>query len=382
LAGWLARARSAAKSVVANVASAVPGGRGARVRVALFSDSAGGSRVFRRLLDGVAHDPAPALVIHLGGAVGRGAGAAAWRSSLFAPLEQSRPRQGSAPLLFVRGDGDEDTDAEADAETLSSPVAVRAERLSTGRTPNGAARGPLDVLARRGWFARTVAGVRFVVLDAREESDAQRLWLEEEVRSDAYADADFRVALVHTPPFLEYWQERREGDASRALIRSRALRRSLVPLLEQRTGYGARARADLVLSGGSHVYQRGRRSDPVRGPGAEDAGSNSDPAANRSLGGGATSYVVMGGAGAPLADLHRDRIDDVGGTYSVTVGGRHHRGELDLGLLGGCVLRFRAVDAADKTLDMFALWNGSGRCERAREKRGRGAADAARHREM
>jgi predicted phosphodiesterase len=98
------------------------------------------------------------------------------------------------------------------------------------------------------WYAMTVGPVRFVFLDSNLiTTTAQTDWLAEELASPAAQSAPFRIAVFHTPPYTNLW-DNGAGYNGEPLVRA-----LWVPLFEQ-------FHVDLVVSGHAHAYQRGDRN--------------------------------------------------------------------------------------------------------------------------
>ena len=127
-------------------------------------------------------------------------------------------------------------------------------------------RHPISTISPNGYFAFTASSIRFVVLDTATPYDLRQTeWLKCEVSSRGWIDAKYRVVITHIPPFVEFWnpQTWMRGEKSWGHFN----RDTFVPILE-------RAGMDIMFSGHSHVYQRGKR--------------------------GSSAYIVSGGGGATL----------------------------------------------------------------------------------
>lgn len=138
------------------------------------------------------------------------------------------------------------------------------------------------------WFAFSLANgaIRFVVLDSNLDWRQQDTWLQSELASAAFQEAQFRVIVVHVPPFLEYWDpeawfEKHQSEWG-AFVKNR-----FVPLFEK---YGV----DLVISGHQHNYERGSRNG--------------------------IHYTIIGGAGG---DIDTERVEDYD-MYESTLTDFHH----------------------------------------------------------
>lgn len=260
-------------------------------RFAVLGDSQSGAVVFRRLLRRAAawRQPRVSLLVHLGDMVQSANIFREWHAYWFGPLSDSGLAQ-RVPTLYARGNHD----GEGAAAT------------AYGAQPQK-------------WFAATVRGVRWIVLDSNDKTGGgtssmigpQLQWLENELQSVHARTALLRVVIVHIPPFLEFWEPGawRRGESEWG----RFVRDSCVPLFER---FGV----DVVISGHSHIYQRGTRNG--------------------------VTYVITGGAGGELEDEVGGRVQDFA-FYNVTRAA-HHYGLLEL---GRCKARWRA----------FGLWGGDER---------------------
>jgi len=110
-------------------------------------------------------------------------------------------------------------------------------------------------------------------------------WLENELASAESQSADFRVVVVHIPPFLEYWDPDSWNEKGEKHW-GEFVRKRFVPLFRK-------YKVDLVISGHQHNYQRGDRDG--------------------------ITYAIIGGAGG---SLDYDRVEN----YKFYVAGdkEHH----------------------------------------------------------
>lgn len=208
----------------------------APLRVAWMADNQYGWETFTALLPKVAAT-FPDLLVLAGDIVQNGDQRREWQTEWFSPLGVTRVGQEVA-LQFARGNHDGE-------HALSYAY--------TALPGNGA------------WFAYTRAGVRFIFLDTEANPDDvtdQVAWLKRELTSEASRSANFRIAVMHKPPYTNRWDSpnrRYDGEG--------AVRRRFVPLF---SAHGV----DLVVAGHAHCYQR-RDFEGVR-------------------------YVVVGGGGGRL----------------------------------------------------------------------------------
>lgn len=111
------------------------------------------------------------------------------------------------------------------------------------------------------WTAVTIGPVRWVFLDTNEHptirislepGGAQRVWLEQELVSQAWLTARWRIVAFHHPSRTEYW----DGGCYYHALAEREALVQLLPL----------GGCHLVLNGHAHAYQRGTlvaRPSPV-----------------------------------------------------------------------------------------------------------------------
>ncbi|GAA6058397.1 hypothetical protein JCM3770_002473 [Rhodotorula araucariae] len=275
----------------------------------------------------------PHLLLHAGDAVQNPHDLAQWQTDLWDPLTRglgARWRAGQkTPVLLARGNHDWD--------------ASGANAYTGGAFAHAGARGTYYAVSlhRR---------MRVVMLDSnlatREEQRAQERWLEDEVKSDEWTRASFKVAVVHTAPWIEWW-DREAWTTGGESQWSAYVRTSLLPLL-------ARAECALVLSGHSHAYTRGflpaalvpafavarnasavaplaaavaRERGWARAAKRTGTGTGTGPGAVRAPG---MVLVTFGGAGGTL-DV--DRVEEWG-FMDVSRSGVHHAGWLALSFAG------------------------------------------------
>jgi len=209
------------------------------------------------------------MFVHLGDVVQDDSSMFEWYLNFFRPISS---KLGSyTPILYSRGNHDVESYLKRHSKFSEHPVSTI--------SPNG-------------YYAYNAAGIRFLVLDtASTYNSKQTEWLKCEVSSRAWLDAKFRVVLTHIPPFVEYWDPRswRAGENRWGYFN----REIFVPILEA-------AGMDIMFSGHSHVYQRGKR--------------------------GSSAYVVAGGGGATLerVGVNSARVENWNNMYDVTYFGHHY----------------------------------------------------------
>lgn len=108
------------------------------------------------------------------------------------------------------------------------------------------------------WFAFSYGGCRLIFLDSfykdalypEEVTCQQDKWLEEQLQSQEWNDAAFRIVVSHQPPFSDYKKDADPFDGNPRI------RRDWVPLFEK-------YQPDIVISGFIPVYQRGSRNGVI-----------------------------------------------------------------------------------------------------------------------
>ena len=284
---------------------------GESFKVAIIGDSQSGAVSFDRLLREI-DDVKPNLAIHLGDVVQDADVVREWHSYFFRPLE-FRGLSNRIPWIVARGNHD----------------IINKQRVFPNRGNGTSGPAPIFVNDRAfsnggmHFFSITVSSIRFVVLDTNVNSREQREFLESEFQSSEFLTAAFRVVLCHIPPFLEYWNPGAwfEGGES---AWGAFVKWEWNPMFR-------RAKVDVVISGHSHIYQRGK-SDGVQ-------------------------YIISGGGGALLEELQNNRVDDYG-FYTVTKQVNHF---LEMTFQSSrCQLEFRAINLNGKAVDTFQVEGANG----------------------
>lgn len=216
------------------------------IRIAAMADNQFGMRTFVSLLRRVRKKVD--YLLHAGDAVQNYPSLRQWQTDFVAPLTYYGFGQ-TAPLIYAHGNHDHDPTFE-----------YHYTRMDPSSDP---------------WYAFSMAdgAIRFIVLDSNLDWPQQDDWLKRELASEAFQYAQFRVVVVHVPPFLEYWDPEawfeKHENLWGAFVRER-----FVPLFEK---YGV----DLVISGHQHNYERGQRNG--------------------------IHYAIIGGAGG---DLDFERVEN------------------------------------------------------------------------
>jgi predicted phosphodiesterase len=198
------------------------------IRIAAMADNQFGMLTYSSLLRQIKKFPKrnqPHFLLHAGDAVQNYPSLRQWQTDFAAPLSIHSLSQ-THPLIYAHGNHDYDS--------LGEYIYTR-----TSDDP---------------WFAFSMAkrAVRFIVLDSNVDWEMQDRWLQDEIKSPSFQEAQFRIVVVHVPPFLEYWDpeawfQLKESEWG-AFIKDR-----YVPLFEQ-------GGVDLVISGHQHNYERGERN--------------------------------------------------------------------------------------------------------------------------
>ncbi|KAI7901990.1 Metallo-dependent phosphatase-like protein [Cokeromyces recurvatus] len=224
------------------------------IRIAAMADNQFAMLIFSSLLRQIRKLPKqsrPHLLLHAGDAVQNYHSLRQWQTDFAGPLSMHGLLQ-TMPMIYAHGNHDYD---------------FRGEYIYT--------RKPQDNGAP--WFAFSMANnaIRFIILDSNLDWELQDQWLKQEIASDDFKEAQFRIVVVHVPPFLEYWDpeawfQQRQSEWG-AFIKDR-----YVPLFEE-------SHVDLVISGHQHNYERGERNG--------------------------VHYAIIGGAGG---DIDYEQVKDWG----------------------------------------------------------------------
>lgn len=202
-------------------------------RIGLVGDSQLGCNTFGRILKTMSKHR-PKLFVHLGDMVQHAQRLTEWQTLFFSPLQSTMQ---NIAMIAVSGNHD---------WFSGRPNFYFHDRQKT-------------------YFSLKIAGSKLFVLDSERESQSQSAWLEQELATSA--KANFRVVLVHVPPYVEYWSSKhwKDGDSSWPLF----VRKNWVPLFKK-------FNVDVVISGHQHNYQRGYKEG--------------------------INYIISGGGGSKLDD--------------------------------------------------------------------------------
>ena len=235
----------------------------------IFGDTQSGAVTFERLLQSLRERdgtvPSPDLLIHLGDAVQDAAIKREWHSYFFSPLLRL-PFATQIPLIMAQGNHD----------------IIQPSRLKGTFTIKNPKRFDNT------YFSISIgSAIRFVILNSNVDDLKQDAFMLQEFGSDEFKAASYRIVLCHIPPFIEFWDPKAWSNGEKDW--GAHVKTKWVPLFE-------RHKVDVVISGHSHVYQRGRKNGIV--------------------------YIVSGGGGASLEDMEKNRVADYD-FYKVTIG-KHH----------------------------------------------------------
>ncbi|GAA5837959.1 hypothetical protein JCM11251_006811 [Rhodosporidiobolus azoricus] len=295
----------------------------------------------------------PHLLLHAGDAVQNPHDLAQWQTDFWDPLTRTFSASSSLlsslfqspvttstlpPVLLARGNHDWDVSGQnLYTGGLAWQSTLRADYSAYLSSANPPLPRPDDDHSRRGTYYSYSSHSRFriLVLDSNlptlAEQEEQERWLLWEVGGEKWTRASIRAVVVHTAPWIEWWDRRAwtEGGESEW---SAYVRRSLMPILAQ---HGC----NLVLSGHSHAYTRGflpyslvpayssatsssglsgsvlaaARSASVFPPEGEEAGNKAG-----------MLLITFGGAGG---SLDSDRVEEWG-FMDRSISGRYHFGWL------------------------------------------------------
>lgn len=52
----------------------------------------------------------------------------------------------------------------------------------------------------------SIGPLYFVIIDGASQDAQQRDWLSQELSSEGWKSAEFRIVISHIPPYMEYWE--------------------------------------------------------------------------------------------------------------------------------------------------------------------------------
>jgi predicted phosphodiesterase len=270
------------------------------VRIGFISDPQSGAATFRALLArlGSVQPPVEAL-IHGGDGTQDPGSDREGHVYFLGPLDGfQRQRQAAAPKTRAGGGGESGGSAGPGVQL----VLVRGNHDSPTRLR--------DLTGGKTRSVLQMGSVRIIVLDSEDPGRDQLSWLERVCDGDHFdvrslPDAAFTIAVVHIAPFIEWWEPKvweegppqatqaGEGSGGGAAAEKGKTKRSTTkggaaaaaaaaaaapaPAPEKEWNAWVREKAlpilmrpscgvDLILSGHSHIYQRGQRRDGRGGP--------------------------------------------------------------------------------------------------------------------
>ncbi|CAG8567109.1 18425_t:CDS:1, partial [Racocetra persica] len=189
------------------------------IKIVAFSDNQFGLTVFNRLVKSAFQHHTPNFIIHAGDAVQDYKNLQQWQTDFYDPLSNYQLSQ-QAPMIYAHGNHDYDKQS-IYAYTTDMP-----------------------------WYSFTIANTRWIVLDSNIDDIKQDEWLVQELSSSETKNAEFRIVVVHIPPFVEFWEPGAWHDKNEKQW-GEFVRTRFVPLFRT---HGV----DLVISGHQHNYQRGQ----------------------------------------------------------------------------------------------------------------------------
>lgn len=179
--------------------------------------------------------PQPHLILHAGDIVQNPHDLAQWQTDAFDPLTRSGafPSTSSPPpILLARGNHDWDaTGRNPYTGGLSPGASLRANYLSHLSLSSLPAPPPSS---HRGTYYAFSPHPRFriLVLDSNlqtdEEQQEQEKWVRWETGRSEWSRASIKAAVVHTAPWIEWWDERAwtEGEESQWCVSSSLLKKT------------------------------------------------------------------------------------------------------------------------------------------------------------
>lgn len=273
------------------------------VRLAWISDSQSGAATFRHLLSHIAQLPVPVHgLLHGGDTVQSSEDRREAHEYFFAPLAQLMSAATTdahvVPTFLARGNHD-------------SPQRLA---ILTGGSSN--------------YVLRYGSTLRIIVMDSDAVDDEQVAWLSAELGADRCSAAGnarsavFTIAVMHIPPYAEWWEPTawRDGGESHW---GDPVRDRILPLLRA-------CGVDMVVSGHSHIYQRGQQAP------------------------GQPLLVISGGGGGSLElpELGSLQVENTG--FFTKTAAKYHYGLFTAGPLD----KVAAVEA-DALNQAEVMWTGS-----------------------
>ncbi|KAJ1797856.1 hypothetical protein LPJ59_002870 [Coemansia sp. RSA 2399] len=297
--------------------------RNETTQVLVISDNQNGPSNFRAVLAGaqktfIKRGRPPNAILHVGDAIQSVGKLSEWQTHLFSPMEDVGGYQHNTSLVYVPGNHDHDKKRNANNMNYYMDMyhgIYNTDGLGSEKVVNG------DY--HQFYHSVSLGSARIIALDAECPSKEQSEFLVNELQSESFQNARFRIVAVHIPPFIEFWDpyawehknEKHWGEH---------VRLEYDPLFRK---YGV----DLVVSGHQHNYQRStiRRNGP---PAYDDAN---------------ITYAIVGGAGGAI---DHDRVEDWN-MYNVTYTDFHYV-LLDI---SDKELQWSAFDISGASIDHFKI---------------------------
>lgn len=256
------------------------------IQIFAFADNQYGLSVFNRLVQSASQKTSPNFIIHAGDGVQEYNNLQQWQTDFYDPLINYKLAK-HAPIIYAHGNHDFD------------PKKLYNYTIDTS------------------WYSLTIANTRWIVLDSNIDDINQDLWLSNELSSPETQNKDFKIVIVHIPPFMEFWDpiawnEKKEKHWGE-FVRTR-----FAPLFDK---HGV----DLVISGHQHNYQRGQSNGTV--------------------------YTIIGGAGG---ELDFDRVEDW--SFYNVVRKTHHYISIEI---WSDKIIWKAYNLEGSIIDSFELRKGS-----------------------
>lgn len=284
----------------------------------VISDNQNGPDEFKKVLNGIKNyynrSKGPNALLHVGDSEQNVDELSEWHNQFFDPMKKYAPGMlQTLPLIFVPGNYDHDKDRTVNNfnyytdmyHGLNNTNALSKDIVVSGKY-------------HRFYHSVTMGCARMIVLDAECPSPEQSEFLKQELQSDAFQNARFRIIAVHIAPYIEFWDPdawNRGGQKHWG----EQVRLEYDPLFRKYN-------VDLVISGHQHNYQRSTI--------AIDGNSN-------------ITYAIVGGAGGTLGLV---RVEDYH-MYNVTYL-NHHFVTLDIDQQR---LEWKAWSPENKLIDQFHI---------------------------
>ncbi|KAI3654571.1 hypothetical protein MP228_000625 [Amoeboaphelidium protococcarum] len=290
---------------------------GYQMRIAFVSDNQYKATVFNKLLDSLTlleYD----YIVHVGDAVQSFNSLAEWEVDFVWPM--TRGRNGNSggllsttPLIYIPGNHDDYEEDGRDASTTNSGSQV---------TQSGGDNAPFHyfVTTRDRFKSLRIGHLHFTLIDSNHDSARQQDFVQSLVKQNEYKESQFRIALIHIPPYLEFWEHDAWFEKKESMW-GQFVRDKYMPLMKENG-------LDIVISGHQHNYER--TSKRVNG----------------------TYYFIIGGAGGELENTEKDggRVNNFN-MYDFKFFGHFY---CMMDVYNGSIL-WRAIDSESRVVDSLTL---------------------------